>query len=97
MASSTASKLISAQVSPETHAALDQYAEAHGMRKGHLIEMALLHHLQALQELPAEAIVPPRLVVTAESGQRMLEAIERAEPPNAAMRALVERAARARG
>ena len=33
---------------------VERYTEARGVKKGHLIEEALLHHLQALRELPAD-------------------------------------------
>ena len=53
------------------------------MKKGHLVEQALRHHLQALQELPADVIVHPKLVVTRKSGEAILEEIERAQPTDA--------------
>jgi len=79
---------ISASVSPETKARLERFARRHGLRKGQVIESALLHHLQALNELPAAVIVPPRLVVTEASGQRLLERLTQADEPTAAMREL---------
>ena len=59
---------ISALISDNTKQALEEYAEAHGVKKGYLIEVALLHHLQALRELPLDVIIPARLVVTNDSG-----------------------------
>jgi (1->4)-alpha-D-glucan 1-alpha-D-glucosylmutase len=53
-----------------------------------VIEQALLHHLQALNELPEDALVPPRLVITAESGERLLERLATREGPNRATREL---------
>lgn len=43
------------------------------MKKGHLAEQTLRHHLQALQELPAGVIVHPTLVVTTKSGAAILK------------------------
>lgn len=79
---------ISAYISPDTRRALDKYVEAHGVKKGHLVEMALLHHLQALRELPQDVIIPPRIVVTAETGEWMLDLIHDPPEPTAAMKEL---------
>ena len=80
---------ISANISPETRDRLERYVRARGLKKGFVIEQALLHHLQALNELPEDAQVPPRLVVTAESGERLLERLATGEGPNRAMCELV--------
>ena len=53
-----------------------------------MIEQALLHHLQAINEIPEEVVIPPRLVVTSASGERLLERLESREAPNRAMREL---------
>ena len=82
---------ISAYISPETRRELDRFVEAHGVKKGHLIEMALLHHLQALRELPADAIVPPRLVVSPETGEWLLDLLDHPQQPTEAMRELYAR------
>lgn len=79
---------ISAYISEETREALEQYTEAHGLKKGHVVEMALLHHLAALRELPSDLIIPPRLLVTPETGSWLLELMENPPEPTDAMRAL---------
>ena len=79
---------ISAYISPSTRQMMDQYTRANGVKKSFLIESALLHHLQALQELPADIIIPPEIVVTAESGQLILDQLENPPEPTAAMMAL---------
>lgn len=48
---------ISAFISDATKQKVERYAEAHGVKKGHLVEEALLHHLQALHELPADLVI----------------------------------------
>jgi hypothetical protein len=58
---------------------LEKYAEAQGVKKAFVIEEALLHHLQALNELPADIVIPPRLIVSRTSGERVLERIEKPE------------------
>lgn len=79
---------ISALVSTSTKALLERHARATGVKKGHLIEEALRHHLNALHELPAEVIVKPRLVVTRRSGDAILEQIASGKP-TAALRRLM--------
>jgi len=79
---------ISANISPETRDRLERYVRARGMKKGFVIEQALLHHLQAISEIPEDIVIPPRLVVTAASGERLLERLESQEAPNRAMREL---------
>lgn len=78
---------ISAEISKETKDQLESYARAHGLKKQFLIENALLHFLRALDELPANVIVPPRLVVTRRSGRKLTSLISGKRKPT---RALVE-------
>jgi hypothetical protein len=70
--------------------ALEKYTEAQGVKKAFVIEEALLHHLQALNELPADIVIPPRLIVSRTSGERVLERIEKPELPMQTMRELFE-------
>ena len=66
---------ISAMVSRATRQLLDRHVRATGVKKGHLIEQALRHHLRALKDLPADAVAYPTLVVTRRSGEGLLKAI----------------------
>jgi hypothetical protein len=70
---------ISAQISDTTRKLMDKHVRRTGIKKGHLIEQALLHHLQALDELPAEYVVRPRIVVSKKTGEELL-ATASAEP-----------------
>ena len=79
---------ISANVSPETRDRLERYVRARGLKKGFVIEQALLHHLQVVSELPDDALIPPRLVLTSESGAGVMERLASDEPPNQAMQTL---------
>jgi hypothetical protein len=54
---------ISAQISRTTRELMERHVRRTGVKKGHLVEQALLHHLQALDEIPAEYIIHPRVVV----------------------------------
>jgi hypothetical protein len=71
---------ISALVSQTTSDLLERYVRATGVKKGHLLEQALRHHLLALQELPADVVVHPKLVVTKKSGEVILKHIQRGRP-----------------
>ena len=84
-----ADRQISANVSEETARLLDEYAEAHGVKKGYLIEEAILHHMLALRELPADVIIPARIVVTEESMRKIADLLERPPAPTSAMKKLM--------
>ena len=79
---------ISALVSRATSDLLERHVRATGVKKGHLVEQALRHHLQALQELPADVVVHPKLLVTRKSGQAILKHLQTGKP-TAALRDLL--------
>jgi hypothetical protein len=74
---------ISAQISETTRELMERHVRRAGVKKGYLIEQALLHHLQALEELPTEYIVRPRLVVSVKTGAKLLRSAKAAKPPPA--------------
>lgn len=74
---------ISALVSETTRDLLEGHSRATGVKKGYLIEQALLHHIRALEELPAEFIVHPRIVVSQETGQAIVKQMKSARPTSA--------------
>jgi hypothetical protein len=80
---------ISAYISDSTKQQVERYADSHGVKKGHLVEEALLHHLQALRELPADIVVPPKLTVTRESFETVAELVKKPRKPTRALRALL--------
>jgi hypothetical protein len=80
---------ISAHISDETKKLLEAFVRSHGVKKAHLIETALLHHLQALRELPADVVIPPRLVVSKRSGDAIREVLTASRKPTATMRRLM--------
>ena len=61
---------ISAFISKIVKARLEKLVRTRGLKKGFVIERALEHHLQALQEIPEEFIIPPTLVVTTNGADR---------------------------
>ena len=74
---------ISAQISKTTRGLMERHVRQTGVKKGHLVEQALLHHLQALDELPAEFIIHPRIVVSRKTGEEMLHRAQVARPTTA--------------
>ena len=80
---------ISATISSETRDLLERYVAIHGVKKSHLIETAVLHHLSALNAIPADLIIPPMIVVSRDTGSSILERIANPKPPTAAMKELL--------
>jgi len=74
---------ISALVSRTTKELLERHVRATGVKKGHLVEQALRHHLQALQELPVDVVVHPKLIVTRKSGEAILKQMKTGKPTKA--------------
>lgn len=74
---------ISALVSAATRDLLERHVRASGVKKGHLVEQALQHYLVALEQLPADVIVHPRLVVTRKSGEAILKQARTGKPAKA--------------
>jgi hypothetical protein len=74
---------ISAQISESTRQLIEKHVRRTGVKKGYLIEQALLHHLQALDELPAEYVIHPRIVVSRRTSEDLLRQAEGAEPTDA--------------
>jgi uncharacterized protein (DUF1778 family) len=80
---------ISAPISNETKELLEQHVKATGVKKGHLVESALRYHLRALHELPADVLVPPRLVLTHRSFGQVVERLHSPGKPTKALRDLM--------
>lgn len=80
---------ISAYISESTKREVERYADAHGVKKGHLVEEALLHHLQALRELPADIVIPPRVTLTPRSFATVADSVKNPRKPNKALRDLM--------
>lgn len=81
---------ISAVVSESIKARLDRYARQHGVSKAFLIEQALTQHLQALEELPVDAIVPAYMVLDRASAEKVRTMVDRPPSPTRAMKKLFD-------
>lgn len=82
---SVAQPQISASVSVGTKKKLDQLARARGLRKAYVMEQALQYYFRSLEELPDAAFLPPRLVLSAESFEEVLDLIDNPPAPTEAM------------
>lgn len=80
---------ISAFISNTTRERLERYTDSCGMKKGAVIEAALLHHLQALDELPLDLVVPAKLVLTRASFAEVTASLTNPAPATPAMTALM--------
>ena len=80
---------ISAYISDATKKQVEQYADAHGVKKGYLVEEAILHHLQALRELPADIVIPPRLTIASASFTAVSALVKKPRKPTRALRELM--------
>jgi hypothetical protein len=81
---------VSAHISEETKARLERFVRRTGLTRARVIEDALLQHLQALEQLPAEAIVPARIVLSAKSAARVRQLITRPPEPTEDMKRLFD-------
>lgn len=81
---------VSAHISEDTKARLDRYVRQTGQTRARLIEDALQQHLQALQELPPDVIVPARMVLSPKSATRVRELIARPPKPTEEMKRLFD-------
>jgi predicted DNA-binding protein len=79
---------ISAYISDEAKAALEAYVKQYGVKKAYVIEEALLHHLQALREIPEDIVVPARLVLSEKSMREVADRHSAVEEPSEALKAL---------
>ncbi|MFO8072151.1 MAG: hypothetical protein R6V85_09790 [Polyangia bacterium] len=72
---------ISAVISRETKERLESYSRAHGLKKGYIVESALLHHISALESLPSDVLVPARITVSRRTGEEILDRVRRPGEP----------------
>ena len=81
---------VSAHISEETKARLERFVRQTGQTRARLIEDALLQHLQALEELPADVIVPARIVLSQESAERVRDMVARPPQPTEDLKRLFD-------
>ena len=74
---------LNVKLHPETRALLESHLRSSGQTADWVVEQALLHHLQAIAELPLDLVVHPRLVVAPRYGETLLRELEHALPSEA--------------
>jgi hypothetical protein len=80
---------MSVPISKETRELLEKQVKSTGVKKGFLIESALRYHLRAIHELPADALIPARLVLTKQSFERVERSLSEPGEPTEALRELL--------
>ena len=85
----TTGSQISAVLSPETKASLERHVRATGVKKGYLLEEALRYHLRALDSLPADVLISPRIVLTQRSFREVVRQIQSPGKPAKKLRQLM--------
>ena len=81
---------ISAHVTEGTKWKLDRLSKTRGMRKAFVLEQALLYHFRALEELLEEAFLPPRLLLSQNSFNKLVELVDNPPYPTKAMQELMD-------
>ncbi len=77
---------VSAYISNETKMLFEDFSNKSGQKKGFIIEQALLHYINAQQELPADIFIPASIAVSKEVFNNVIMA-ER--EPTEALRKLI--------
>ncbi|MFI3222154.1 MAG: hypothetical protein QX191_03865 [Methylococcaceae bacterium] len=80
---------ISATISSDTKSLVENYSKKSGIKKGFIIEEALLHHLQALKELPADIIIPAKIMLTEKSMSQIIDLLANSQQPTQALTELM--------
>jgi excinuclease UvrABC nuclease subunit len=79
---------VSAYISNETKMIFENFSNKSGQKKGFILEQALLHYINAHQELPNDVIIPASITVSKEVFENVIMA-ER-EPTEALRKLLNE-------
>ncbi len=83
---------ISAYISDDTKSLVEAYSKKSGVKKGFLIEDALLHHLQALKEFPLDVIIPAKITITDDSMELLVDIINNPPSPTESLKQLMRNA-----
>lgn len=81
---------VSAHISEETKARLERFVRRTGQTRARVIEDALLSHLQALEQLPADIIVPARIVLNSVSAELVRETLTHPAEPTEELKRLFD-------
>ncbi len=76
---------VSATIATTTRDRLDRFTEQLGLKKNFVVEQALLYYMEARRELPDEAFVPTRLVLTDTAYDQLSARLQQDAPPTDAL------------
>jgi uncharacterized protein (DUF1778 family) len=82
-------KQISVKISESTRELLENFAKNTGIRKGFLIEQAVLSYIRALEQLPADVFVPAKIVLSPAAATRIVKHCTRPPKPRRQLRRLM--------
>jgi uncharacterized protein (DUF1778 family) len=80
---------ISAEISESTRELLEKYARNSGIKKGFLIEQAVLDYIRALEQLPVDVLLPVKIVLTRNSASKVVHHLKRPPRPTRRLRQLM--------
>jgi len=83
---------ISAYISNDTKSLVEAYSKKSGVKKGFLIEDALLHHLQALKEFPLDIIIPAQITLTEDCMNQLASMLENPPKPTEDLKKIMQNA-----
>lgn len=79
---------ISAYISDATKIAFEDFSKKFGQKKGFIIEQAILHYINAQNELPDDIIIPPMMSVSKETFEQVV--MSKQEPTEALIKLMNE-------
>ncbi len=80
---------ISAEISESTRELLENFTRNTGIKKGFLIEQAVLDYIRALDQLPADILVPAKIILSPEAATTIVKHIARPPKPTRRLRRLM--------
>jgi len=80
---------ISAEISESTRELLENFTRNSGMKKGFLIEQAVLDYIRALEQLPSDILIPVKIVLSKDSAARVVRHLKRPPRPTSRLRRLM--------
>ena len=80
---------VSATISTTTKEKLDRFTEELGLKKNFVVEQALISFMASRRELPDEAFIPTRIVLSDQAFDRVVKRLTATPAPTAAPRELM--------
>lgn len=81
---------ISASISDELHSEVDAYLEENSVSVDDLLDVALQHYFESLKEIPDEACIPSKLLITRSSMHKISKLLEGKQEPTTSIKKLMK-------